>query len=436
MIPRYTRPEMAAIWEPQTRFRIWFEIEAHAADAMAELGIIPKEAAKTIWAKGKNATFDVARIDEIEREVKHDVIAFLTHLAEIVGPEARFVHAGMTSSDVLDTCFNVQLKRAADILIADLDKLLAALKRRALEHKMTPTIGRSHGIHAEPTTFGLKLAYAYAEFARAKARLVAARDDISTCAISGAVGTFAQIDPRVEEHVAKAMGLKVEPVSTQVIPRDRHAMYFATLGVIASSAERLAVEIRHLQRTEVLEAEEFFSEGQKGSSAMPHKRNPVLSENVTGLARMVRAYVTPALENVALWHERDISHSSAERMIGPDATVTLDFLLARLTGLIDKLVVYPDNMAKNLNRLGGLVHSQRILIALTQKGLSREDAYRTVQQHAMKAWRGEGDFQAMLAADATVRKLLSEAELKANFDLDYHLKHVDTIFNRVFGADS
>ncbi len=435
MIPRYTRPEMAAIWEPQTRFRIWFEIEAHAADAMAELGIIPKEAAKTIWAKGRTATFDVARIDEIEREVKHDVIAFLTHLAEIVGPEARFVHAGMTSSDVLDTCFNVQLKRAADILIADLDKLLAALKRRALEHKMTPTIGRSHGIHAEPTTFGLKLAYAYAEFARAKARLVAARDEVSTCAISGAVGTFAQVDPRVEAHVAKAMGLKVEPVSTQVIPRDRHAMYFATLGVIASSAERLAVEIRHLQRTEVLEAEEFFSEGQKGSSAMPHKRNPVLSENVTGLARMVRAYVTPALENVALWHERDISHSSAERMIGPDATVTLDFLLARLTGLIDKLVVYPENMAKNLNRLGGLVHSQRVLIALTQKGLSREEAYKTVQQHAMKAWRGEGDFQTMLAADPTVRKHLSEAELKANFDLGYHLKHVDTIFNRVFAAD-
>jgi adenylosuccinate lyase len=426
---------MAAIWEPQTRFRIWFEIEAHAADAMAELGIIPKEAAKTIWAKGKTATFDVARIDEIEREVKHDVIAFLTHLAEIVGPEARFVHAGMTSSDVLDTCFNVQLKRAADILIADLDKLLAALKRRALEHKMTPTIGRSHGIHAEPTTFGLKLAYAYAEFARAKARLVAARDEVSTCAISGAVGTFAQVDPRVEAHVAKAMGLKVEPVSTQVIPRDRHAMYFATLGVIASSAERLAVEIRHLQRTEVLEAEEFFSEGQKGSSAMPHKRNPVLSENVTGLARMVRAYVTPALENVALWHERDISHSSAERMIGPDATVTLDFLLARLTGLIDKLVVYPENMAKNLNRLGGLVHSQRVLIALTQKGLSREEAYKTVQQHAMKAWRGEGDFQTMLAADPTVRRHLSEAELKANFDLGYHLKHVDTIFNRVFAAD-
>jgi len=435
MIPRYTRPDMAAIWEPQTRFRIWFEIEAHAADAMAELGIIPKAAAKTIWAKGKTATFDVARIDEIEREVKHDVIAFLTHLAEIVGPEARFVHAGMTSSDVLDTCFNVQLKRAADILVADLDKLLAALKRRAFEHKMTPTIGRSHGIHAEPTTFGLKLAYAYAEFARAKARLIAARDDVATCAISGAVGTFAQIDPRVEAHVAEAMGLKVEPISTQVIPRDRHAMYFATLAVIASSAERLATEIRHLQRTEVLEAEEFFSEGQKGSSAMPHKRNPVLSENVTGLARMVRAYATPALENVALWHERDISHSSAERMIGPDATVTLDFLLARLTGLIDKLVVYPQNMAKNLDRLGGLVHSQRVLIALTQKGLAREDAYRIVQQHAMRAWRGEGDFQTLLAADPAVRKHLSEAELKANFDLGYHLKHVDTIFKRVFAAD-
>jgi adenylosuccinate lyase len=436
MIPRYTRPEMAAIWEPQTRFRIWFEIEAHAADAMAELGIIPKQAAKTIWAKGKNATFDVARIDEIEREVKHDVIAFLTHLAEIVGPEARFVHAGMTSSDVLDTCFNVQLKRAADILIADLDKLLAALKRRAFEHKLTPTIGRSHGIHAEPTTFGLKLAYAYAEFTRARARLIAAREEVATCAISGSVGTFAQIDPRVEAHVAKALGLKVEPISTQVIPRDRHAMYFATLAVIASSAERLATEIRHLQRTEVLEAEEFFSEGQKGSSSMPHKRNPVLSENVTGLARMVRAYATPALENVALWHERDISHSSAERMIGPDATVTLDFLLARLAGLIDKLVVYPQNMAKNLDRLGGLVHSQRVLIALTQKGLAREDAYRIVQQHAMKAWRGEGDFQALLAADPTVRKHLSEAELKANFDLGYHLKHVDTIFKRVFAMDS
>src|SRR5438105_3467626 len=375
MIPRYTRPEMAAIWDAQTRYRIWFEIEAHAADAMAELGIVPKSAAKKIREKGDRATFDVARIDAIEREVKHDVVAFLTHLAEIVGPEARFVHAGMTSSDVLDTCFNVQLTRAADLLIADIDKLTAALKRRAFEHKMTPTIGRSHGIHAEPTTFGLKLAYSYAEFSRARARLVAAREEISTCAISGAVGTFAHVDPRVEAHVAHAMGLKVEPISTQIIPRDRHAMYFATLGVIAASAERLAIEFRPLQRTEVQEAEEFFSEGQKGSSAMPHKRNPVLSENVTGLARMVRAYVTPALENVALWHERDISHSSAERMIGPDATVTLDFLLARLTGLIDKLVVYPENMAKNLDRLGGLVHSQRILIALTQKGVARADGY-------------------------------------------------------------
>ena len=434
MIPRYTRPEMAALWEPQMRFRIWFEIEAHAADAMAKLGIIPKAAAKKIWDKGRNATFDVARIDAIEREVKHDVIAFLTHLAEIVGPEARFVHAGMTSSDVLDTCLNVQLVRAADILIADVDKLNAALKRRAIEHKMTPTIGRSHGIHAEPTTFGLKLAQAYAEFDRGKARLQAARDEVATCAISGAVGTFAQVDPRVEAHVAKAMGLKVEPVSTQIIPRDRHAMYFATLGVVASSAERLATEIRHLQRTEVLEAEEFFSEGQKGSSAMPHKRNPVLSENVTGLARMVRAYVTPALENVALWHERDISHSSVERMIGPDATATLDFALNRLAGIVDKLVVYPDNMRKNLDRLGGLVHSQRILIALTQKGAAREDAYRLVQRNAMKVWRGEGDFLSFLKADKDVRKYLSEAELKANFDLGYHFKHVDTIFKRVFSG--
>jgi adenylosuccinate lyase len=435
MIPRYTRPEMAAIWDPQTRFRIWFEIEAHAADAMAELGIIPKDAAKEIWAKGKNAKFDVARIEEIEREVKHDVIAFLTHLAEIVGPSARFVHQGMTSSDVLDTCLNVQLVRAADLLIADVDKVLAALKRRAFEHKLTPTIGRSHGIHAEPTTFGLKLASAHAEFARARARLVAARAEVATCAISGAVGTFAQVDPRVEAHVAKAMGLAVEPVSTQVIPRDRHAMYFATLGVVASSMERLATEIRHLQRTEVLEAEEFFSEGQKGSSAMPHKRNPVLAENITGLARMVRAYVTPALENVALWHERDISHSSVERMIGPDATVTLDFALNRLAGLIDKLVVYPDNMRKNLDRLGGLVHSQRVLIALTQKGASREDAYRMVQRNAMKVWRGEAaDFLALLKADPDVRRHLSDAELAANFDLAHHHKHVDTIFQRVFGT--
>ena len=434
MIPRYTRSEMASIWEPQTRFRIWFEIEAHAADAMAKLGIVPKAAAKKIWDKGKNAIFDIERIDAIEREVKHDVIAFLTHLAEIVGPEARFVHAGMTSSDVLDTCLSVQLVRAADILIADDDKLLAALKRRAIEHKMTPTIGRSHGIHAEPTTFGLKLAQAYAEFDRAKARLKQARDEVATCAISGAVGTFAQVDPRVEAHVAKAMGLKVEPVSTQIIPRDRHAMYFAVLGVVASSVERLATEIRHLQRTEVLEAEEFFSEGQKGSSAMPHKRNPVLSENITGLARMVRAYVTPALENVALWHERDISHSSVERMIGPDATATLDFALMRLAGIIDKLLIYPENMQKNLDLLGGLVHSQRILIALTQAGVAREDAYRLVQRNAMRVWRGEGDFLTFLKADKDVRKHLSEAELKANFDLGHHFKHVDTIFKRVFGG--
>ncbi|RAI38286.1 adenylosuccinate lyase [Rhodoplanes roseus] len=434
MIPRYTRPEMAAIWDPQTRYRIWFEIEAHAADAMAELGIVPAEAAKTIWAKGKDAVFDVARIDEIERVTKHDVIAFLTHLAEIVGPEARFVHQGMTSSDVLDTTFGVQLARAADLLVADLDGLLAALERRAFEHKLTPTIGRSHGIHAEPTTFGLKLAVAYAEFSRARARLVAARKEVATCAISGAVGTFAQVDPRVEEHVAAKMGLSVEPVSTQVIPRDRHAMFFATLGVVAASVERLAIEIRHLQRTEVLEAEEFFSAGQKGSSAMPHKRNPVLSENLTGLARMVRAYVTPALENVALWHERDISHSSAERMIGPDATVTLDFALVRLTGLIDKLLVYPDNMKKNLDRLGGLVHSQRVLIALTQKGVSREDSYAWVQRNAMKVWGGESnDFMALLKADPDVRAKLSDAEIEAQFDLGWHLKHVDTIFRRVFG---
>jgi adenylosuccinate lyase len=433
MIPRYTRPEMASIWEAQTRFKIWFEIEAHAADALAELGVIPKEAARTIWAKAKDATFDVARIDEIERETKHDVIAFLTHLAEIVGPEARFVHQGMTSSDVLDTCLNVQLARAADLLIADVDKVLAALKKRAFEHKMTPTIGRSHGIHAEPVTFGLKLAYAYAEFIRARERLVSARKEIATCAISGAVGTFAQIDPRVEAHVAKAMGLIPEPISTQVIPRDRHAMYFAVLGVIASSVERLATEIRHMQRTEVLEVEEFFSEGQKGSSAMPHKRNPVLSENLTGLARMVRAYVTPAMENVVLWHERDISHSSAERMIAPDATVTLDFALNRLAGLIDKLLIYPANMQKNLDRLGGLVHSQRLLIALTQKGASREDAYKFVQRNAMPVWRGEGDFQTLLKNDADVKKYLSDAEIAEQFDLGYHFKHVDTIFRRVFG---
>jgi adenylosuccinate lyase len=434
MIPRYTRPQLAAIWDPQTRYRIWFEIEAHAADAMAELGIIPQAAAKKIWEKGKSATFDIARIDAIEREVKHDVIAFLTHLAEIVGPQARFLHQGMTSSDVLDTCFNVQLVRAADVLMADIDVLLAVLKRRACEHKLTPTIGRSHGVHAEPTTFGLKLAYAYAEFFRAKERLICARTEVATCAISGAVGTFAQVDPRVEAHVAKAMGLAVEPVSTQIIPRDRHAMYFATLAVVASSVERLATEIRHLQRTEVLEAEEFFAEGQKGSSAMPHKRNPVLSENVTGLARMVRAYATPALENVALWHERDISHSSVERMIGPDATGTLDFALARLAGIVDKLVIYPANMKKNLDRLGGLVHSERVMLALTQKGLAREDAYRLVQRNAMRAWKEEGDFASLLKADHEVRKHLSEAELTQLFDMEHHIKHVETIFARVFGS--
>jgi adenylosuccinate lyase len=433
MLSRYARPEMTAIWEAQSRFKIWFEIEAHAADALAELGVIPKEAAKAVWDKASDVIFDVARIDEIERETKHDVIAFLTHLAEIVGPEARFVHQGMTSSDVLDTCLNVQLTRAADLLIEDIDKVLAALKKRAFEHKMTPTIGRSHGIHAEPVTFGLKLAYGYAEFSRACARLVTARKEVATCAISGAVGTFAQIDPRVEAHVAKAMGLVPEPISTQVIPRDRHAMFFATLGVIASSIERLATEIRHLQRTEVLEAEEFFSEGQKGSSAMPHKRNPVLSENLTGLSRMVRAYVTPAMENVALWHERDISHSSAERMIAPDATVTLDFALNRLAGLIDKLLIYPENMQKNLDRLGGLVHSQRLLMALTQKGASREDAYKLVQRNAMPVWRGAGDFQTLLKKDADVKKYLSEAEISEQFDLGYHFKHVDTIFKRVFG---
>ena len=433
MIPRYTRPQMAAIWTPETRFRIWFEIEAHAASAMAELGMIPKSAAKTIWEKGQAAAFDTARIDEIEREVKHDVVAFLTHLAEIVGPDARFVHLGMTSSDVLDTCLNVQLVRAADILIADVDALLAALERRAREYKFTPTIGRSHGIHAEPTTFGLKLAVAFAEFSRARARLELARKEIATCAISGAVGTFAQVDPRVEAYVAKKMGLSVEPISTQIIPRDRHAMYFATLGVVAASIERLATEIRHLQRTEVLEAEEFFSEGQKGSSSMPHKRNPVLSENLVGLARMARAYVVPALEDVALWHERDISHSSVERMIGPDATVTLDFALARLAGIIDKLIVYPENMRKNLDRLGGLVHSQRVLLALAQKGVAREDAYRLVQRNAMKVWAGGGDFLELLKADPDVRKHLSEAELKANFDLDFHMAQVDTIFARVFG---
>jgi adenylosuccinate lyase len=434
MIPRYSRPEMVAVWSPETRFRIWFEIEAYACDALAEIGVIPKEAAAAIWEKGGKAKFDVARIDEIERVTKHDVIAFLTHLAEFVGPEARFVHQGMTSSDVLDTCLAVQLARASDILIADVDALLAALERRALEQKFTPTIGRSHGIHAEPTTFGVKLALAYAEFSRARARLVAARAEIATCAISGAVGTFANIDPFVEEHVAKKLGLKPEPVSTQVIPRDRHAAFFAALGVVASSVERLATEIRHLQRTEVLEAEEFFSEGQKGSSAMPHKRNPVLTENLTGLARMVRSAVTPALENVALWHERDISHSSVERMIGPDATITLDFALHRLTGVVEKLIVYPENMQKNLDRLGGLIHSQRVLLALTQKGVSRDKAYEMVQRNAMPVWRGKGDFLSLLKADKDVSKALSAGELEALFDLGYHFKHVDTIFSRVFGA--
>ncbi|NRP74194.1 Adenylosuccinate lyase [Ensifer psoraleae] len=433
MIPRYSRPEMVAIWSPETKFRIWFEIEAHACDALAEIGVIPKDAAKTIWEKGGAATFDVARIDEIEAVTKHDVIAFLTHLAEFVGPDSRFVHQGMTSSDVLDTCFNVQLVRATDLLLTDIDKLLEALKRRAFEHKDTVTIGRSHGIHAEPTTFGIKMALAYAEFDRCKQRLLAAREEVATGAISGAVGTFANIDPRVEEHVAKALGLKPEPVSTQVIPRDRHAMYFATLGVIASSIERLATEIRHLQRTEVLEAEEYFSPGQKGSSAMPHKRNPVLTENLTGLARMVRAFVVPAMENVALWHERDISHSSVERMIGPDATVTLDFALARLTSVIDKLLVYPENMMKNMNKFRGLVHSQRVLLALTQAGVSREDAYRLVQRNAMKVWEQGKDFLEELLADSEVRAALSEEAIREKFDLGYHTKHVDTIFKRVFG---
>ncbi|MEZ2219439.1 adenylosuccinate lyase [Rhizobium sp. RCC_161_2] len=433
MIPRYSRPEMVAIWSPETKFRIWFEIEAHACDALAQLGVIPKSAAETIWEKGGKATFDVARIDEIEAVTKHDVIAFLTHLAEIVGPNARFVHQGMTSSDVLDTCFNIQLVRATDILLADIDKLLEALKRRAFEHKDTVTIGRSHGIHAEPITFGVKMALAYAEFERCKQRLIAAREEVATCAISGAVGTFANIDPRVEEHVAAALGLKPEPVSTQVIPRDRHAMYFATLGVVASSIERLSVEIRHLQRTEVLEAEEYFSPGQKGSSAMPHKRNPVLTENLTGLARMVRSYALPAMENVALWHERDISHSSVERMIGPDATVTLDFALSRLTTVIDKLLVYPENMMNNLNKFRGLVHSQRVLLALTQAGVSREDSYRLVQRNAMKVWEQGKDFLEELLADQEVRAALSEEDIREKFDLGYHTKHVDTIFKRVFG---
>ncbi|MGC8534711.1 MAG: adenylosuccinate lyase [Rhizomicrobium sp.] len=434
MIPRYARAEMTSIWSPVEKFRIWFDIEAHAADAQAELGIIPKEAAQKVWEKGRGAVFDVDRIDAIEREVKHDVIAFLTHLSEIVGPEARFVHQGMTSSDVLDTCLSVQLTRAADILIADTDLLLAALKTRAFEFKHSVTIGRSHGIHAEPTTFGLKLAGFYAEFARARARLCAAREEIRVCAISGAVGTFANIDPRVEAHVATRMDLKIEPVSSQVIPRDRHAAFFAALGVVAASIERLAVEIRHLQRTEVLEAEEYFSEGQKGSSAMPHKRNPVLTENLTGLARMVRAYVTPALENVALWHERDISHSSVERYIGPDATITLDFALVRAASVIEKLRVYPERMRQNLENTRGLVHSQRVLLALTQAGVSREAAYRLVQRNAMRAWNGEGSLLDLLIADKEVTAALPAAAISQLFDLDYHLKHVDTIFARVFAS--
>ncbi len=433
MIPRYSRPEMVAIWEPEARYRIWFEIEAHAATAMADIGMIPKSAAETIWAKGSVVAFDAAKIDAIERVTKHDVIAFLTHLAEFVGDDARFIHQGMTSSDVLDTCLNVQLVRASDLLLAGVDRLLAALKTRAFEHKMTPTIGRSHGIHAEPVTFGLKLAQAYAEFTRARSRLVLARAEVATCAISGAVGTFANIDPRVEAYVATKLGLMPEPISTQVIPRDRHAMYFATLAVVASSIERLSIEIRHLQRSEVYEAEEFFSEGQKGSSAMPHKRNPVLTENLTGLARMVRSYALPAMENVALWHERDISHSSVERMIGPDATITLDFALHRMAGVIEKLVVYPENMKKNLDRLGGLIHSQRVMLALTQKGVSREDAYAFVQRNAMPVWRGEGDFLTLLKADTDVAAKLKPADLAALFDLGYHTKHVNTIFARVFG---
>ena len=433
MISRYSRPEMVAIWAPETRFRIWFEIEAHAMDALADLGVVPRDAAAAVWAKG---AFDVDRIDAIERETRHDVIAFLTNVAEHVGEEARFLHQGMTSSDVLDTCLGIQLARAADLMLADFDDLLAVLKRRAYEFKLTPTIGRSHGIHAEPTTFGLKLAQAYAEFDRCRARLTLARAEVATCAISGAVGTFANVDPRVEDHVAKAMGLTVEPVSTQVIPRDRHAMYFATLGVIAGCVERLATEIRHLQRTEVLEAEEYFAPGQKGSSAMPHKRNPVLSENLTGLARLVRGMVTPALENIALWHERDISHSSVERMIGPDATVTLDFALHRLTGVIDKLLVYPARMQANLDRMGGLVHSQRVLLALTQAGASREAAYALVQKNAMRVWESDGRLSLLdlLRADAEVGAYLDDAALTALFDLGYHFKHVDTIFARVFGA--
>src|SRR6516165_6244003 len=430
MIPRYSRPEMTRIWSPENRYRIWFEIEAHACDAQAALGIIPESAARAVWERGK---FDVERIDEIERETRHDVIAFLTNLAEHVGSDARFVHQGMTSSDVLDTCFAVQLKEAADILLADLDGLLAALKRRAFEHKLSPTVGRSHGIHAEPTTFGLKLAGHYAEFARNRARLVTARREIATCAISGAVGTFANIDPRVEEYVAKKLGLEPEPISTQIIPRDRHAAFFIALALIAAAIERFATELRHLQRTELREASEFFASGQKGSSAMPHKRNPVLSENLTGLSRVIRSTVIPALENVVTWHERDISHSSVERFIAPDATTTLDFALDRLARVIDRMIVDPERMAANLDSLGGLVDSQRVLLALTQAGMSREDAYRAVQRNAMAAWDGKGRFSELLRRDPAIARLLDPQTIDGLFDTAYHLKHVDTIFRRVFG---
>ncbi len=433
MIPRYSRPEMVAIWSPETKFRIWFEIEAHACTALANLGVIPQESARTIWEKGSVAEFNVARIDEIEAVTKHDVIAFLTHLAEFIGPDSRFVHQGMTSSDVLDTTFNIQLVRAADLLLADMDRVLQALKTRAFEHKETVRIGRSHGIHAEPTTMGLTFARFYAEMKRNRDRLVAARAEVATGAISGAVGTFANIDPSVEEYVCEQLGLAAEPISTQVIPRDRHAMFFATLGVIASSIENVAIEIRHMQRTEVLEAEEFFSPGQKGSSAMPHKRNPVLTENLTGLARLVRMSVVPAMENVALWHERDISHSSVERAIGPDTTITLDFALNRLAGVVEKLVIYPENMLRNMNQFKGLVMSQRVLLALTQAGVSREDSYRLVQRNAMKVWEKGADFLEELLGDAEVRAALSEEDIREKFDLGYHTKHVDTIFKRVFG---
>ena len=430
MIPRYSRPEMTRIWEPENKFRIWFEIEAHACDAQANLGTIPEAAAKRVWERGK---FDVERIDEIEAEVKHDVIAFLTNLAEYVGPEARFVHQGMTSSDVLDTCLSVQLCQAADIIANDIDQLLKALKTQSMQHKFTPTVGRSHAIHAEPTTFGLKLAGFFAEFQRNKERLMLARKEIATCAISGPVGTFASIEPEVERHVAEKLGLKIEPVSTQIIPRDRHAMFFSILGVIASSLERLAVEIRHLQRTEVREAEEFFSSGQKGSSSMPHKRNPVLTENITGLARLIRSHVVPSMENVALWHERDISHSSVERVIAPDATIALDFSLVRMTGVIKNLVVYPDQMQKNLDKLGGLINSQRILLELTQKGMTREDSYEAVQRNAMPVWLEGKDFKALLKSDTKIRAFLDENEIDELFNPDFHFKHVETIFKRVFG---